>query len=491
MIHYQFDQKIRMQSFHRTPLAASRSSACASPDVRKSRTCHGSGHPGALDPAGSVAGRWGVRRVGAGLRKTWRRVGLVLAAACSVGLAGLTAANVLPEGPGMAQAPAHVAPVDSPAFRQQAEALLGSPVTQGDAVVDLQNGDAYFPAMLADIRSARKSIELESYILRRGHIADVFVAALSERARAGVKVRVVVDWMGSRGNVADAERLRAAGVDFHFYRPVRLDQLASLNKRTHRKLLVVDDRVAWTGGMGIDDAWLGNASNGRQKRDMMFRLQGPVVGQMRGVFEEHWLATGGKPLPPLEPAASASPGRLPVQVIASTDRVGEYTSQRMFLLAIAGARRSIDLEASYFVPDEPVRRALLDALARGVRVRIIVEGDHVDGHMVGDASRTYWAGFLAAGAQIARYTPSLFHSKLMVVDGYLTLAGSANFDSRSFHLNDEANIAIYDGVFARHMGEVFDRDLIASEPVTIAQLQDRPWTQQVTDRFWAEFAAQL
>ena len=480
-----------MQSSSRAPAAASRSTACAPSDVRKTRTSHGSSHPGALDPVGHASGRWGVRRVGAGLRRTWRTIGLVLAGACAVGLAGLTAANVLPAGPGLTQAPAHVAPVDSPAFRQQAEALLGSPVTQGDAVTDLQNGDAYFPAMLADIRSARKSIELESYILRRGHIADVFVAALSERARAGVKVRVVIDWMGSRGNVADAERLRAAGVDFHFYRPVRLDQLASLNKRTHRKLMVVDDRVAWTGGMGIDDAWQGNASNGRQKRDMMFRINGPAVAQMRGVFEDHWLTTGGKPLPPAEVATSAPPGQLPVQVIASTDRVGEYNSQRMFLLAIAGARHAIDLEASYFVPDEPVRRALLDALARGVRVRIIVEGDHVDGHMVGDASRTYWGQFLAAGAQIARYTPSLFHSKLMVVDDYLTLAGSANFDSRSLHLNDEANIAIYDGAYARHMGEVFDRDMAVSQPVTLVKLRARPWTQQVTDRFWAEFASQL
>ncbi|HET6806118.1 MAG TPA: phospholipase D-like domain-containing protein, partial [Frateuria sp.] len=277
------------------------------------------------------------------MRTAWRRIGLLLAGTCSVGLAGLTAANVLPEGPGLAQAPAHVAAVDSPAFRQQAEALLGSPITQGDAVADLQNGDAYFPAMLADIRSARKSIELESYILRRGHIADTFVAALSERARAGVKVRVVIDWMGSRGNVADAERLRAAGVEFHFYRPLAMDQLAQLNKRTHRKLMVIDDRVAYTGGMGIDDAWLGNASNGRQKRDMMFRIQGPAVARMRGVFEQHWLATGGRPLPPVEAAPSPRPGRLPVQVIASTDRVGEYNSQRMFLLAIAGARRSIDL----------------------------------------------------------------------------------------------------------------------------------------------------
>ncbi|UGB36819.1 phospholipase D-like domain-containing protein [Frateuria soli] len=475
-----------MQSFPRAPSAASRSSACASTSVRTSRTC-----PGTPDPTGNASGRSHVRRLGAHLRGTWRRVGLLLVATCAAGLAGLTAANVLPEGPGLAQAPAHVAPVDSPAFRRQAEALLGSPVTPGNAVVDLQNGDAYFPAMLADIRSARKSIELESYILRRGRVADVFVAALSERARAGVKVRMVVDWMGSRGNVTDAARLRAAGVDFHFYRPVRLDQLASLNKRTHRKLMVVDDRVAWTGGMGIDDAWRGNASDGSQKRDMMFRLRGPAVGRMRGVFEEHWLATGGQRLPPPEAKPSAVPGQLPVQVIASTDRVGEYNSQRMFLLAIAGARRSIDLEASYFVPDAAVRQALLDALARGVRVRIIVEGDHVDGHMVGDASRTYWADFLAAGAAIARYTPSLFHSKLMVVDGYLTLAGSANFDSRSFHLNDEANIAIYDRPYAREMAGVFDRDLTVSQPVTIAQLRERPWTQQVTDRFWAGFASQL
>lgn len=421
-----------------------------------------------------------------------RRLGLGLASVLCVGLAGLTAGNVLPEGRGLLQAPSHVAPVQSRQFQREAAALLGSPLTRGNAVTDLQNGDAYFPAMLADIRSARQSIELESYILRPGHIAQAFIAALSERARAGVKVRVVVDWMGSRGNVADAERLRAAGVEFRFFRPPRLGDLARLNKRTHRKLMVVDDRIAYTGGMGIDDAWLGNASSGSQKRDMMFRIRGPAVGRMRTVFEEHWLAMGGRPLPRLAPAASAAPpGDLPVQVVASADRVGDYNSQRMFLLAIAGARRSIDLQASYFVPDEPARRALMAALARGVRVRIIVEGDHVDGHMVSDASRTYWGPFIAAGAPIYRFGPSLFHSKLMIVDDYLTLAGSANFDSRSFHLNDEANIVVYDGRFARHMGDVFDRDIAVSGQVTLSRLRGRPWSQRLADGFYASFASQL
>ena len=426
------------------------------------------------------------------MRSGWRRLGLGLVGLCSVGLAGLTAGNVLPEGPGLEQPPSHVAPVQSPQFERAAAFLLDSPVTRGDAVTDLQNGDGYFPAMLADIRSAQHSIELESYILRPGHIAQSFVAALSERARAGVKVRVVVDWMGSRGNVADADRLRAAGVAFRFFRPPRLDDLDRLNKRTHRKLMVVDDHIAYTGGMGIDDAWLGNASNGTQKRDMMFRIQGPAVARMRKVFEEHWLATGGQPLPPLAPVPSTeAPGSLPVQVVASADRVGDYKSQRLFLLAIAGARRSIDLQASYFVPDEPARRALLAALARGVRVRIIVEGDHVDGHMVSDASRTYWADFITAGARIYRYGPSLFHSKLMVVDDYLTVAGSANFDSRSFHLNDEANIVIYDSRFARHMDDVFGRDLAVSDQVSLERLRARPWSQRATDRFWASFASQL
>lgn len=425
------------------------------------------------------------------MRRWLRPLGLGLAGILCVGLAGLTAANVQPQGRGLAQAPSHVAPVQSAGFQREATALLGSPVTQGDAVTDLQNGDAYFPAMLADIRAAQHSIELESYILRPGHIAQTFVAALSERARAGVKVRMVVDWMGSRGNEADAARLRAAGVEFRFFRPLRLGDLASLNKRTHRKLMVVDDRVAYTGGMGIDDAWLGDARNGKQKRDMMFRIQGPAVARMRAVFEEHWLATGGKPLPAPTPAASAPAGDLPVQVVASADRVGDYKSQRLFLLAIAGARRSIDLQASYFVPDEPARRALLAALARGVKVRIIVEGDHVDGHMVGDASRTYWGSFLDAGAQIYRYRPSLFHSKLMIVDDYLTIAGSANFDSRSFHLNDEANIVVYDGRFARHMAGVFDRDVAVSDAVSPERLRTRPWSQRFTDRFYASFASQL
>lgn len=421
----------------------------------------------------------------------WRRVALALAGVFVAALAGLTIVNALPEGHARPLPPGPIAAVGSAQFQQQAVELLGVPVTHGDAVVDLQNGDAYFPAMLADIRGAQRSIDLETYILRPGKIAQTFVAALAERARAGVKVRVLADWLGSRGNDASAEQLRAAGVAFEFYRPPRLDDLAHLNNRTHRKLLVVDDRVGYTGGMGIDDAWLGNASNGKQKRDMMFRIQGPAVGQMRGVFAQHWLASGGRPLPRPASATGPSPGDLPVQVFASADRVDDYNSQRMFLLAIAGARRSIDLEASYFVPDESASRALLAALARGVRVRIIVEGEHVDSHVVVDASRTYWGRFIRAGAQIYRYGPSLFHSKLMVVDDALTIAGSANFDNRSFDLNAEANINVYDRAFAWHMDGVFDQDVAVSHPVSLRQLRELPWKQQIADRFWASFASQL
>lgn len=421
-----------------------------------------------------------------------RRAALVALVLFLTLLVALVIANAVPDGYGLQQRITPTAAVDSAQFSRDAEGLLGTEVTAGNSVQDLQNGDAFFPAMLTDIYRARRSIELESYILRKGAIADVFVAALANRAAAGVEVSVVVDWLGSRVNDEDVRKLRAAGVHVVFFRPLTLSNLLRMNFRTHRKLLIVDGKVAYTGGMGIDDAWLGNADNGRRKREMMFRLQGPVVRQLHAVFQDHWIALRGQAL--VGPAYTPElPDRGAVLVQSFDDEAGtgKHVSRRMFLLAIDSARSSIDLDASYFVPDDLLSKALLAALARGVRVRIVVEGDHVDGHLVSDASRAHWGPFLAAGAQIYRFGPSLFHSKLMIVDRYLTIAGSGNFDNRSFRLNAESNVNIYDRVFAGHMTEVFERDLPVSHEVTLREWQSRPRAQRVTDWAAALLAPQL
>ena len=360
-------------------------------------------------------------------------------------------------------------------------------------MADFQNGEEIFPAMLAAIRSARHSINMETYIYWSGEVSKRFVAALTERARAGVKVHVLADWLGSTRMKQDAiDALRDGGVRFEYFHPLHWYSLDRINNRTHRKLLIVDGEVAFNGGVGIADAWEGNGLQPDRWRDMQFRVDGPAAAQMQAIFGDNWLATTGEALlgPDYYPETPAR-GDLAVQAFASSPEGGSENMQLMYLMAINGARRRIDLEAAYFVPDELTLTALRDALKRGVRVRLVVPGPHVDSTIVRNASQAQWGAMLQAGARIYRYQPALFHNKLMIVDGYLTIGGSANFDNRSFQLNDESNINIYDHAFAAHMTEVIDQDIARSHELTLAQWRERPWRQRVFDWLSSQAAEQL
>jgi cardiolipin synthase len=371
--------------------------------------------------------------------------------------------------------------------------MLGPAIVGGNAVTDYQNGAQIFPAMLAAIRAAQHSVNLETYIYWSGDISREFIAALTERANAGIKVRVLADWAGStRMKRSAVDALRAGGVQFEYFHPLTWYSLDRVNNRTHRKLLIVDGRVAFNGGVGIADAWNGNADDPEHWRDMQFRVEGPAAQQMQAIFEDNWLSTTGEALlgPDFYPEIPSA-GTLAVQAFASSPDSGSKNMQLMYLLAINGARRSIDLEAAYFVPDERTLTALRDALKRGVAIRLLVPGPYVDSQVVSSASQAQWGAMLQAGAQIYRWQPSLLHNKLMVVDGYLTLAGSANFDNRSFQLNDEANINIYDRDFAAQMTEVIEADIARSTPLTYAQWQRRPWRQRVMDWLASQTASQL
>ncbi|EIL91285.1 phospholipase D-like domain-containing protein [Rhodanobacter spathiphylli] len=424
----------------------------------------------------------------------WRRrllwLGLGVLATC---LAGIVLLNLWPHTRGLQQRIGHVSAVESVQFRREMGALLGTGVSTGNAVQDFQNGAEIFPAMLASIHAARHSINLETYIYWSGNVSKEFVAALTERARAGVKVRVLADWVGStrmKQEVVDA--LRAGGVRFEYFHPLSWYAIDRVNNRTHRKLMVVDGKVAFNGGVGIADAWDGDGTQPDHWRDMQFRVEGPAAAQMQAIFGSNWLATTGEVLlgPDYYPDIPAG-GDLDVQAYASSPQGGSQNMQLMYLMAINGARRSIDLECAYFVPDELTLTALRDALARGVRVRLVVPGPHVDSAVVRDASQAQWGAMLQAGARMYRYQPSLFHNKLMVVDGYLTIAGSANFDNRSFQLNDESNIAIYDHAFAAHMIDVIEQDLARSQELTLPQWRARPWRQRASDWLSSTMSAQL
>ena len=363
--------------------------------------------------------------------------------------------------------------------------LLGPGFVPGNRVTALYNGDEVFPAMLDAIRSARRTITFESYIYWSSSVGRLFTAALAERARAGVRTHVVIDWAGSQKvDEDDVARLRAAGVEVVLYRPLRFYQLDRLNHRTHRKLLIVDGRVGFTGGLGVADQWLGHAQDEEHWRDSHFRVEGPVVAQLQAAFMDDWFETQG--------AVPDGPGYFPDldragpslgQVFWSSPRGGNGNLRVMFLLAIAAATRSILIANAYFVPDETIVEMLVAARRRGVDVQIIVPGPILDAQVVRRASRATWGPLLEAGARIYEYQPTMYHPKVMVVDGVWVSVGSTNFDDRSFRLNQEANLNVHDREFAAEQVAAFERDRAVSREITLEAWRHRPLWERVQE--WA------
>ena len=371
--------------------------------------------------------------------------------------------------------------------------LLGPPVAGGNRYRVLQNGDEIFPALLGAIGRAERSISFETYIYWSGEIGRRFAAALAERARAGVKVHVLLDWVGSQ-KMDDAllEEMRRAGVEIHKYHRPRWSDLGRLNNRTHRKLLVVDGRIGFTGGVGIAPQWTGHAQDPAHWRDTHFEIEGPAVAQMQSVFMDNWIKATGTVLhgPDYFPAIAAAGDGL-AQVFGSSPSGGSESMQLMYLLSITAAERSIRLSSSYFVPDELALHALVDALKRGVRVQIITPGPHIDTEVVRQASRARWGPLLAAGAEIHEYQPTMFHCKVLVVDEFLVSAGSTNFDNRSFRVNDEANLNLYDARFAQQQAAIFDADLQRTRRITYEEWQRRPLRERIAERLSSLIGWQL
>jgi cardiolipin synthase len=378
-------------------------------------------------------------------------------------------------------------------FRRSMGVLLGPPIIEGNHVEALLNGDQIFPAMLAAIRSARHSITFETYIYWSESIGHEFSEALAERARAGVKVHLMLDFIGSmKMEDAALQKMRDAGVQVQRYHKPAWWKLARLNNRTHRKLLIIDGTVGFTGGVGIADQWRGNAQNEKHWRDTHFRIEGPVVGQMQAVFTDNWTKATGVVLdgplyfPPLKPR-----GTMPAQMFSSSPTGGSASMHLMYLMAITAARESIDLSASYFVPDELAIRALIAAAKRGVRVRIITPGTKIDAEVVRQASRERWEEMLEAGIKIAEYQPTMYHVKALIVDALMVSVGSTNFDNRSFSINDEANLNVLDPDFARAQVAVFEDDWRRARPISLAAWRNRSLLEKLTGEFASLFGAQL
>ncbi|NUS38892.1 MAG: cardiolipin synthase B [Lysobacter sp.] len=383
--------------------------------------------------------------------------------------------------------------VADPQFRREMGVMLGPAIIPGNQVEDLENGDEIFPAMLAGIRSARKTITFETYIYWSGQVGQAFADALAERARAGVAVDVTIDWVGSiTMDGKQLQEMQDAGVRVERYRPLHWYNIGRLNNRTHRKLLVIDGKVGFTGGVGIGDPWRGHAQDPDHWRDVHFRIEGPVVAQMQAAFNDNWIKTTGEVLngadyfPPLQPV-----GDMDAHVFISSPASGAESMHLMYLLAIAAAERSIDLEAAYFIPDALVSKALVAARRRGVKIRVLVPGRNTDSDAARMASKAAWGPLLQAGVEIAEYDPTMFHNKVLIVDHLLVSVGSTNFDLRSFQLNDEASLNVYDPTFAAKMTRVFDDDLRHSVPYTYAQWARRPWKEKLSEKFVQPFKSQL
>lgn len=371
--------------------------------------------------------------------------------------------------------------------------LLDPAFLNGNRITTLLNGDEIFESMLGAIRSAKKTISFESYIYWSGAIGKTFADALAERARDGVKVHVLLDWGGS-GKIEHAliDRMRTAGVQVERYHKPRWYNITRMNNRTHRKVLVIDGRVGFTGGVGIADEWSGNGLDSKHWRDTHFRVEGPVVNQMQSAFMDNWLKVrpdiylGDDYFPTVKANGSST-----AQMFISSAGEGGSSVRILYLSMIAAARKSIVLQSAYFVPDEHTISKLIEARKRGVDIQIMVPGPYNDSNVVDFASRDVWGELLENGIRIYEYQPALFHCKVMIVDDTFVSVGSTNFDERSFHLNDEANLNVIDAEFAKRQMTNFERDLKVSREISFADWNNRPLSEKIWSKIMTLASSQL
>lgn len=383
--------------------------------------------------------------------------------------------------------------VSDPQFVRSMNHLLGPGLLVGNRIKALQNGDEIFPAMLEAIRGARQTITFETYIYWSGEIGKKFSEALCERAKAGVKVHVLLDWVGT-GKIETQylDDLKASGVEVERYHPLRWYNVTRINNRTHRKLLVVDGRIGFTGGVGIADLWSGHAQSKDHWRDSHYQLEGPAVAQMQAAFTDNWIKTRAKILfgseyfPVLQPV-----GESLAQVFKSSRGEGSESVRLMYLLSIASATKTIRLQAAYFVPDDLAIETFVSARKRGVKIEIIVPGPHMDAKIVASASRSLWGALLDAGVEIYEYQPTMYHCKVIIVDDVWVSVGSTNFDDRSFRLNDEANLNIYDDAFAAEQIKVFEEDKTKSRLMTRSEFKNRSKVGKMFDEIAGTLRRQL
>jgi len=380
--------------------------------------------------------------------------------------------------------------VADPQFERAMSQLLGPPILPGNVVTPLRNGVEIFPAMLRGIESAERTITFETFVYWEGEMVQKFSEALAAKARQGVKVHVLMDGIGCDCVNGDAlRRMVDAGLELEIY---HTRNFARVNSRTHRKLLVIDGKLGFTGGVGIADYWMGDADSPEQWRDSHYQVEGPVVAQLQAAFLDNWMKTraavlhGEEYFPELKTA-----GEHRCQMFKSSPMEGSGSARLMYLLSLTSAEQSIKVGNAYFVPDDLTTETMVEAVERGVSIEVLVPGKHIDSIMVRGAGRHRWGYLLKRGVRIFEYEPTMYHCKVMIIDGLWTSVGSANFDNRSFRLNDEANLNIIDREIAEGETRAFEEDKLRSREVTYREWQRRPVLQKVADASAAVFRSQL
>ena len=369
-------------------------------------------------------------------------------------------------------------------------ALVGSDLSTGNTFIVHTNGDQFFPAMLNAIRGAKRRVSFESYIYKSGTgIAEEFTRALLEAAGRGVKVNLVLDAVGASSlSDEDLQRLRGAGCTVALFNAPTWYSIEELNYRTHRKLLIVDGEVAFTGGAGIDDQWKGNARSKEEWRDTQIEVHGPLARLIEGGFYENFVETAGVVTPVLDDRVPPRNEEGASFLVRSSPTGGSNDLKRLYLLALASAKRSVEITTPYFVPDESTLWAIEDARKRGVRIRMVVEGDITDAMPVKYASRHFYDRLLSGGVEMFEYQPTMLHTKTLIVDGIWSMFGSANFDNRSLELNDELNVAVSSRELAGRLLKDFEQDVTASRKLELTTWRERSFLMKTRERFWSAFS---
>ena len=388
----------------------------------------------------------------------------------------------------------HTFSVSSPEFFGSALALSNPMPIPGNKIDLLQNGDEFFPAMLDAIRSARKTVNFAAYIVKSDATGHQFRDALCERARAGVEVRVLLDGIGSGWGLdnSDVRQMTDAGCKFAYYHPVQSWRLDRTNRRSHRRMLIVDGKIGFTGGAAFSDKWSGHAQDKDHWRDIHARLEGPIVGQLQAAFQRHWVKTfdesltGDGQFPALEPA-----GETKAQIVESYSFSAGAPVPMVQAVAFSAAEKRIWITNPYCTPSDDQVELLVKAVKRNVDVRFLLPGPYNDQPMTQSAGRTAYGRLLEGGVKIFEYQPTMIHAKTMVVDGLFSMLGSSNIDPRSSEINEEVDVVVYDEKFGRAMEAAFEKDLSQSREYTLEEFRNRSWWERFTEWLMLPFRSQL